>query len=1212
MHVSRLAGVVVRGTVNCVRSVAFQPLVSGSGKRWGLAPLVTCVCVLLVMAVSSVSGQETTGGLQGTVKDPSGAVVQNANVKVTANTLVGEKEVSTDAKGYYRFANLPPGDYSVTVTASGFATAKRELVLEVGHLPSVDFVLGIGKSSQVVEVTSAAPVIDVTTNVTTTNVTENVINNIPHGTSFQSVIQFAPAARNEPLMGQNAMSAAATDNVAATGNGNGNSSPGSTVNGGAFGFSVGGASDTENSYLVEGQETANLIGGYSHTNVPFDFVQEVEIKNSGVQAEHGGALGGVVNVIMKKGSNQYHGTVFSDFENSAMDTNPLAPIARYNPVSSQTTTSWGQIDPQFQNYVSKEDHYSNILPGFTFGGPIRKDRVFAFVGFNPWIQNDERGVNYDQPGGLGNLGLVNFSQNSRTYYTTARIDVEATTKLRLYASWLYQLQRQYGENLPFPDSVDGGYNASSSVAPSSYSHNVGFTEPNTTTNVGADYSLTPRLVLTGRFGYYFENYHDFGLPTVGTLTVWQTNGVGANDVFGKPLPASLQQAQGYFNAANSSNFTERNANKAIQGDVNLAWYKSGWKGTHNVKFGYQLNRLRNDIAQHYNLPVVNYYVGSAASYSPFGPVGKANCTAVEASLGVSQCSGQYGYINIQDYGSQGTATSYNHGFFAQDSWSIASGVTLNLGVRVEKEYLPAEDQPAGGISHPIDFGWGNKVAPRIGMAWDPTRSGKMKIFGGYGQFYDQMKLNLAISSFGGQYWSNCFYALNTASVASIAPIFSSVGRYCGGVGANSASQANFGGSTPAGITFLENQNYRANPTTCSTCTVTEEGVAPGLKPYEQHEITLGFDYQVAPTLAFEARWDRRRLDHVIEDSALANPNIGETFVIVNPGQGVNSTYNGFYNFLYGLTPGQPGASPCPNCPATIPAQRDYDGLEFRLTETSRKWSGMFSYTWSRLWGNYSGLTSSMQEDGGGGRNAPNNSRAFDEPMFSWDSFGKSSSGLLPTDRPNTFKGYVYYEMPWLHKFTTDLGLFQVAYQGTPETSFMDVGGAGPLYALAGGGYSVNVVGRGNWVNVNQDPNSGLITIGAPYLKRTPWYLQTDFNLQHNYKLSETKVLSFSATLQNLFNQRSVTAVNESIDSGFNFNYIAPNGLALGNGTPFYQATFQPYNIAALANAAPTNINCPSNSNPTGVCGPLTVSSGYGSPNRYQIGRTIRLTVKFSF
>ena len=70
-------------------------------------------------------------------------------------------------------------------------------------------------------------------------------------------------------------------------------------------------------------------------------------------------------------------------------------------------------------------------------------------------------------------------------------------------------------------------------------------------------------------------------------------------------------------------------------------------------------------------------------------------------------------------------------------------------------------------------------------------------------------------------------------------------------------------------------------------------MAPGLKPYKQHESTVGFDYQIRPTLAFEARYDRRRLDHVIEDSALVNPGVGETFVIVNPGQGVNTTYNKF-------------------------------------------------------------------------------------------------------------------------------------------------------------------------------------------------------------------------------------------------------------------------------------------------------------------------------
>src|SRR4029077_15269824 len=217
----------------------------------------------------------------------------------------------------------PPGSYTVTVTAKGFTVLKREgLVLETGHLPTVDFALQVGGSETVVEVSGAAPSVDVTTNVTQTNITQDIVQDVPHGRSFQSVIQFAPSARNEPLEGNNIGS-----------NGTGGNAPGSTTNGSDHGFSVAGGSDAENSYLVEGQETANLIGGYSHTNVPFDFIQEVQIKSSGIEAEHGGALGGVVNVVMKKGSNQYHGSLFAQFENDAMDGSPTE-FSRYDPNSS--------------------------------------------------------------------------------------------------------------------------------------------------------------------------------------------------------------------------------------------------------------------------------------------------------------------------------------------------------------------------------------------------------------------------------------------------------------------------------------------------------------------------------------------------------------------------------------------------------------------------------------------------------------------------------------------------------------------------------------------------------------------------------------------------------------------------------------------------------------------------------------------------------------
>jgi len=101
--------------------------------------------------------------------------------------------------------------------------------------------------------------------------------------------------------------------------------------------------------------------------------------------------------------------------------------------------------------------------------------------------------------------------------------------------------------------------------------------------------------------------------------------------------------------------------------------------------------------------------------------------------------------------------------------------------------------------------------------------------------------------------------------------------------------------------------------------------------------------------------------------------------------------------------------------------------------------GMFSYTYSRLWGNYSGLTTTDFGDGFAGRNAPNNSRSFDEPYFSWDANGQSSSGLLATDRPHAFKGYGYYELNEGHHNATDFGVFSYLYSGSPETSILDVG-----------------------------------------------------------------------------------------------------------------------------------------------------------------------------
>jgi hypothetical protein len=1171
-----------------------------SDKTRELLPVLMTTFVLLLF-VGSLFAQETTGALQGTVKDPSGAVVAHAQVVVTSNILVGNKTANTDASGYYRFANLPPGSYLVTVTAKGFRTTKREgLIIEIGHLPTIDITLEVGGTDTVVEVSGATPAIDVTQNTTQTNITEDIVQDVPHGRSFQSVIQFAPSARNEPLEGNNVGS-----------NGTGGNAPGSTTNGSDHGFSIAGGSDAENSYLVEGQETANLIGGYSHTNVPFDFIQEVQVKSSGIEAEHGGALGGVVNVVMRKGSNAYHGSAFMQFENDGMDGGPQN-YTRYDPLGNVV----GFTDAASQELQPIRQKTSDVFPGFTFGGPIWKDRIFGFVGFNPEWADKERHVNY----GPTNGGIIPFSQNTQTYYTTARVDASLTQKIRAYGSWLYQYQRQTGVNLPFSDSTTGLYNISTGcfaaatsasnpcisngTPPSVYAHSIGWTAPNVTTNIGADFTITPHVVATTRFGYYFENYHDFGYPTNGTLFGWQTSGIGALDTLGNPLPASLGQANGFLSAANSGTFTRKNANTAVQYDADLAWFKSGWKGTHNFKFGYQLNRLNNDLLQSFNEPYVQLFVGQSGTYVPTSPGGKAVCaTTLATAFG---CEGQFGTAVVYDFGSGGKVTSFNHGLFVQDAWTIGRGVTVNAGVRLDKEYLPASSTALLN-ANPINYSWSDKIAPRIGVAWDVFKDGKMKVFGSYGKFFDIMKLNVAISSFGGQYWNNCAYGLSTSNLASILPALNSAGRYCVGGATTGANWA--GGATPAGLTFIENLNNRTFPTTCSTCSTSSTGVTPGLKPYEQHESVFGVDYQIGKNLAFEARWDRRRLDHVIEDSSIVaqtGPTAGsETFVIGNPGQGVEKTFNSFYNFLYGSAPPACAGAGCP-IQHMIPAARSYDGVEFRLTKThSDHWFGMVSYTYSKLRGNYTGLTSSDISDGGqGGRSSPNNSRAFDEPYFSWNANGGSSSGLLPTDRPNTFKGYAYYELGWMKKFTTDFGIFQYLYSGSPATTYADVG-------LGATGWGVQLADRGMWQDATQNPTTGAITLGAPRTFRTPWYTQSDFNLQQNYKLSEEKVISFTATFGNLFNQRAVTAYNALLDTGAGPNqFIAPSSplcnsafaghCYIGDGNAFYAAAERPYNAAAEL----------SNFGGTGTA--VALNSELRKPVYYQLSRTIRLGVKFTF
>ena len=253
------------------------------------------VSMALLVCSLVAFGQETTAGIQGTVKDPSGAVIPGVNVEVTSPALIGKKSAVTDAGGYYRIEQLPPGVYNIIVNASGFGPQTQSgLQLSTGALPTINFSMAVGGLTQEVSVSAEAAVIDVTESKVSTTVTDEILTALPKTRSFQSLIPFAPGARQEPLQGGR---------------------DGNRTNG----FQIDGAADSENVYLIDGINTTDIVNGGVGKNFQSDFIQEVQIKSSSFEAEFGGALGGVINAVPKRGSNTWHGEVKTYYESSAPD-----------------------------------------------------------------------------------------------------------------------------------------------------------------------------------------------------------------------------------------------------------------------------------------------------------------------------------------------------------------------------------------------------------------------------------------------------------------------------------------------------------------------------------------------------------------------------------------------------------------------------------------------------------------------------------------------------------------------------------------------------------------------------------------------------------------------------------------------------------------------------------------------------------------------------
>jgi outer membrane receptor protein involved in Fe transport len=789
------------------------------------------------------------------------------------------------------------------------------------------------------------------------------------------------------------------------------------------GIQVNGASGAENQYTVDGVSTNSLLYGSSRQNTVFEYLQEVQVKTAGISAEYGGALGGVVSAVTKSGGNTFSGEGHYYFSGNGISASPVQRLV-LSPVDDTTV---------FHVQDSKPKNNANEIGG-SIGGPIMKDRLFFFGSVSPQFRN--RTTNYKfsngtEPGSLSN--------DTKTYQAFGKITY-STSRFQANGSVLETPTRSKGTI----SALDG---TASDVISSSLSGNAaqiprGFNQNQTNYSGNVDFWLTSKAYVTARGGLFDDNYYDTGASTT-TAVVWNTPSIGVAGV-----PANLQLPKG---AQNTPRVLITNQDETKVGYFQLDYNQQFTAaGSHALKGGFGVRRNTNTVNSAYPGGYVLLDWGVSLASTAVIPGG----------------TGTYGYYEVNDRGTRGTVNANMPSMYVQDTWQASDRLTLNLGVRTERETVPSFRTAIK--ENAFTFGFGDKIAPRIGGTYDVLGDGKLKAFASWGRYFDWIKYELARGSFGGDTWLVYYRSLDTLDVNSLSL-------------ANMPGKDLWGGPRDRRV-----PNFNT--------------IDPNLKPMFQDSFNSGVEYQLNSATVLGIDYVHNKLTRAIEDVGSLAPNGDEVYFAANPGEGVASTM-----FVTGLT--KPFATPKPN--------RQYDALELTLSKRfSRNWFGSANVTISRLYGNYAGLANSdevttpttgvssataQQQAGSIARPGTAAGRAWDLDELEFDSHGNLDvEGRLATDRPVVAKFYGSY----LTRFGTQFGAFVYAGSGTPVSTIVNTTNQIPVF----------VNGRGD-------------------MGRTPFLTRTDLLVSHELKMANAQKIRLELNIVNLFNQKTATHIFNSLNKG---------------------------------------------------------------------------------
>lgn len=650
-------------------------------------PRIRGLGIALLVLTAAVARAQTTGNIEGTATDTNNAGIPGVSIDVSGAHLQGTRTTTTDQNGRFRVPALAPGSYKVSATLSGFTHVEKTATVDLAGTATVNLQLQVAASASVV-VTGEAPLIDTKNASTGTHYNADVIGKLPVDRNYASIVLSQPGVQIDA----------------------------GETQGNHLAISIYGTTSAENEYVINGVNTTNVIKGTEGKDINGEFVQEVQVLTDGYMAEFGRGTGGVINVVTKSGSNEFHGNVFGYYNDFGMRSSQKVQV------TGPYTQKGDQVIPlAFTSPVFKTTDLSRGEGGFDLGGFIIKDKVWFFGAFDR-TKDDEQFRTYD----TATQQLLPGSYPNDTVST--KIAGKITANLSEGSTLI-------GSITTDPSSQSGAGSTTSTPTPQS--------DPGTFLanrySGGNDYTgqflqvFGSNAVAQIQYGRHEDKFSTKPIDSTTPLLVDQTpveNIVAA----GNPVNTG---GWGLIFGPVTNNESRRD-----QVSGNFSYYL----GNHEIKVG---GDWQND-----ETTGASFYTGGQSVIIHDCTQPGTTCPA-GAPLHTFTVNGQQITDPVYYEHDYFTASAANlnplaqapfdvktpmWSAYLQDSWKVLPNVTVNAGIRYD-----AENLKGGNGATAIKFN--NEWAPRAGFVWDFMGDGTSKVFGSFGRFYYSIPTDLTVRVF---------------------------------------------------------------------------------------------------------------------------------------------------------------------------------------------------------------------------------------------------------------------------------------------------------------------------------------------------------------------------------------------------------------------------------------------------------------------------------